>query len=113
VIKSGPKKLKIYETLTGARPYSEWLNKLRDAMIVARIRVRIDRIESGNLGHYRALGDSLFEFKFDFGPGYRVYFAVEGDEIILLLSGGDKGTQRKDITRAREYFADYTIRNKK
>lgn len=113
MIKSGPKKLKIYDTAEGKRPYSEWLHRLRDVTTVARIRARIDRIEDGNLGQYKALGTGLFELKFDFGSGYRVYFAVDGDEIILLLSGGDKGSQRKDIEKAREYWTDYLMRKRK
>jgi putative addiction module killer protein len=113
VIKNGPKKLKIYDTAEGKRPYSEWLYKLRDVATIARIRARIDRIEEGNLGQYKALGTGLFELKFDFGPGYRVYFAVDGDEIILLLSGGDKGSQRKDIEKARGYWTDYLMRKRK
>jgi putative addiction module killer protein len=76
----------------------------------ARIRARIDRIEAGNFGNYKALGTGLFEFKFDYGPGYRVYFAIDGNEIILLLSGGDKGSQRRDIEKAREYWINYLMR---
>lgn len=113
MIKAGPKVLKIYMTSDGKQPYSEWLRNLRDTMAVARIRTRIDRIEEGNLGQYKDLGTGLFEFKFSFGPGYRVYFAVDGVEIILLLSGGDKGSQRKDIEKAREYWTDYLMRKKK
>ena len=113
MIKAGPKVLKIYITSDGKQPYSEWLRNLRDTMTVARIRTRIDRIEEGNLGQYKSLGTALFEFKFSFGPGYRVYFAVDGDKIVLLLSGGDKGSQRKDIEKAREYWTDYLMRNRK
>jgi putative addiction module killer protein len=113
MIKAGPKVLKIYITSDGKQPYSEWLRNLRDSMTVARIRTRIDRIEEGNLGQYKSLGTGLFEFKFSFGPGYRVYFAVDGDRIVLLLSGGDKGSQRKDIEKAREYWTDYLMRNRK
>lgn len=113
MIKTGPKVLKIYITSDGKQPYSEWLRSLRDTMTIARIRTRIDRIEEGNLGQYKSLGTGLFEFKFSFGPGYRVYFAVDGDEVILLVSGGDKGSQRKDIEKAREYWTDYLMRKKK
>ena len=113
VIKPGPKKLKIYDTAEGKRPYSEWLKSLRDITTVARIRSRLDRIEEGNLGQYKTLGTGLFEFKFDFGAGCRVYFALDGAQIILLLSGGDKGSQRKDIEKAREYWTDYLMRNRK
>ena len=80
---------------------------------MARIRARIDRIEEGNLGQYKALNMGLFELKFNFGPGYRVYFAVDGDVVILLLSGGDKGSQRRDIENARKYWTDYLMRKRK
>ena len=113
MIKHGPKKLKIYDTIEGRQPYSEWLKGLRDVTTVARIRARIDRIEEGNLGDYKPLGTGLFEFKLSFGAGYRVYFAIDGDKIILLLSGGDKGSQRKDIQKAREYWTDYLMRKRK
>lgn len=113
MIKSGPKKLQIYDTLEGKKPYLDWLKSLRDVTTVARIRARIDRIEEGNLGNYRPLGTGLFEFKFDFGAGYRVYFAVDGDEIILLLIGGDKSSQRRDIEKARGYWTDYLMRKRK
>lgn len=113
MIKSGPKILRIYDTIEGKKPYLSWLKSLRDVSTIARIRARIDRIEEGNLGSYRPLGAGLFEFKFDFGPGYRVYFAVDGDEIILLFMGGDKGSQARDIDKARQYWTDYLMRKRK
>ncbi len=88
--------------IEGRQPYSEWLKGLRDVTTVARIRARIDRIEEGNLGDYKPLGIGLFEFKLSFGAGYRVYFAIDGD----------KGSQRKDIQKAREYWTDYLMRKK-
>ena len=113
MIKNGAKKLKIYDTTEGTRPYSDWLSKLRDVSAIARIRARIDRIEEGNLGTYKALGTGLFELKFHLGPGYRIYFAVDGDVVILLLSGGDKGSLRRDIEKARNYWTDYLMRKRK
>lgn len=113
MIKSGQKILKIYDTIEGKNPYLDWLKSLRDVSTIARIRARIDRIEEGNLGNHKSLGLGLFEFKFDFGPGYRIYFAVDGDEIILLLIGGDKGSQKRDIEKARQYWTDYLMRKRK
>lgn len=113
MIKQGLKILKVYDTSEGKKPYLDWLKSLRDVSTIARIRARIDRIEEGNLGIYKALGTGLFEFKFDFGAGYRVYFAVDGDEIILLLMGGDKSSQRRDIEKARLYWTDYLMRKRK
>ena len=113
MINNGPKVIKIYTTAEGKQPYSDWIKNLRDTAAVARIRTRFDRIEEGHLGHYKFLGTGLFEFKFSFGPGYRVYFAVDGDKIILLISGGDKGSQKRDVEKAREYWTDYLMRKRK
>ena len=78
--------------------------KDRDAR--ARIRTRLDRVALGNLGVWRSVGEGVFEFVFDFGPGYRVYFGHDGDEIILLI-GGEKSSQASDIQIAREHWRDY------
>ena len=112
-MKPGPKIIRLYDTLDGRVPFSEWLLRLKDVTTAARIRARIDRAEDGNLGNYKALGTGLFELKFDFGAGYRVYFAIDGDKIIILLSGGDKSSQRKDIEKAREFWTDYLMRKRK
>lgn len=73
-------------------------------------RGRLDRVRLGNLGQYRSAGEGVFELKIDFGPGYRVYFGQEGNTVVILLCGGDKKTQDKDIKSAREYWADYRRR---
>ena len=113
MIKPGPKLLRVYNTIDGRRPYLDWLSRLRDIATTARIRARMDRVEEGHLGNYKPLGNGLYELKFDFGAGYRVYFAVDGDKIILLLMGGDKGSQRRDIEKARQYWTDYVMRDRK
>ncbi len=113
MIKQGPKKLTIYQASDGRQPFVQWLNSLRDVATIARVRVRIDRVEEGNLGDYKALGTGLFELRLSFGSGYRVYFAIDGDDIVLLLSGGDKGSQKKDIVKARDYWTDYLMRKRK
>lgn len=80
-----------------------WLKKLKDSTARARINLRIRRIElTGNLGEYRSLGDDLFELKIDYGPGYRVYFSQFDDAVLLLLVGGDKSSQQRDIKKARK-----------
>jgi putative addiction module killer protein len=81
--------------------FQDWLRRLRDDKARARIANRIRRMELGNPGDTRQLGDGLMEMKIDYGPGYRVYFARLGDSIVILLCGGDKRTQRRDIERAR------------
>jgi putative addiction module killer protein len=81
--------------------FDKWLSSLSDRAGAAAIAVRIRRLGAGNPGNVRAVGDGLSELKVDFGPGYRVYFKRTGREIVVLLCGGDKSTQGKDIRRAK------------
>jgi putative addiction module killer protein len=82
--------------------FSDWLRRLKDANAVARIVARIRRMELGNPGDARSLGGGLVEMRIDYGPGYRIYYVHRGAEVVILLCGGDKRTQRRDIERARE-----------
>ena len=81
--------------------FDRWLAHLRDRRAKARIEARIRRMSLGNPGDIRGLGGSLFEMRIDFGPGYRVYYTQRGTRVILLLCGGDKSTQAKDIVLAK------------
>jgi putative addiction module killer protein len=83
---------------------------LSDRNAAARVQIRLERLRLGNFGDVRSLGKGLSELRIDAGPGYRVYLTVEGQSIVVLLCGGDKTTQQKDIRRAREYLADYRRR---
>ncbi|MCC5652183.1 type II toxin-antitoxin system RelE/ParE family toxin [Nostoc sp. XA013] len=76
-----------------------------------KIRARLDRVEDGNLGDCKSVGEGVFELKIDYGPGYRLYFGEEGITIIILLCGGDKSTQKQDIDKAQEYWKDYRSRD--
>ncbi|QEE42101.1 MULTISPECIES: type II toxin-antitoxin system RelE/ParE family toxin [unclassified Methylobacterium] len=78
-----------------------WLNALREVQARARITKRIDRIAQGNLGDAKSVGDGVSELRFSFGPGYRVYYTLRGDVVVILLCGGDKGSQTQDIERAK------------
>ena len=80
--------------------YREWLDELRDRTGRARILVRVDHLADGNPGQHRDLTDGVSELKIDFGPGYRVYYTQRGQRLLLLLIGGDKSTQQKDIETA-------------
>ena len=80
--------------------YRDWINGLRDRVARARIQVRVDRLVHGNPGSHRALREGVSELKIDVGPGYRVYFTERDGELIIVLAGGDKSTQRRDIERA-------------
>ena len=82
--------------------FSGWLRRLRDDKAKARIAARVERIKLGNLGDYKGLGHGLLEIRVDYGPGYRVYFVRQGAAVVLLLCGGDKRTQQRDVTRAYE-----------
>ncbi|MDD2977387.1 type II toxin-antitoxin system RelE/ParE family toxin [Aquabacterium sp.] len=79
-----------------------WINELKDRSARARIQVRVDRLAHGNPGQHRNLTNGLSELKIDVGPGYRVYYTQRGEELIILLVGGDKSSQQNDIARAQE-----------
>ena len=102
--------IKIYEIEKGKQPFAEWLESIRtsDKKIYLRIQDRLMRIaEFGVYGDVKSVGEGVFELRFFFGPGYRVYFGEEGDTIVLLLCGGDKRTQREDIKKAKAYWRHY------
>jgi len=80
--------------------YRDWINSLKDRVGRARIQVRVDRLVHGNPGQSRYLSDGVSELKIDVGPGYRVYYTERRGELIILLAGGDKSTQRQDIRAA-------------
>ena len=80
--------------------YRDWFNSLKDRAGRAHIQVRIDRLASGNPGQHRRLGGGISELKINVGPGYRVYYTERGSELIILLAGGDKSTQSRDINTA-------------
>ena len=104
--------LKTYKNLAGKSVFTEWLVELRDPHARARIDVRLNRVTRGLFGDARAVGEGVTELKIDWGPGYRVYFARDGASVILLLCGGDKRAQQKDISHAIEYWKDYQARGK-
>ena len=81
--------------------FDTWFRRLRDRHAAARIQARIDRAESGNLGDCKPVGEGVSEMRVDVGPGYRVYFLQRGAEVIILLAGGEKSTQAKDIAAAK------------
>ena len=81
--------------------YVQWFRRLRDRRARARINARIRRLSLGNVGDVRPVGEGVSELRIDYGPGYRVYFVQQEQSLVLLLAGGDKSTQERDITRAR------------
>ncbi|MBX8469257.1 type II toxin-antitoxin system RelE/ParE family toxin [Pseudomonas sp. RIT778] len=81
--------------------FSSWLVKLVDSRARMRIQVRIDRMADGNFGDVKAIGEGISEARIDYGPGYRVYFMQQGRQLVILLCGGDKSSQSRDIKQAR------------
>jgi putative addiction module killer protein len=87
--------------------FREWVDRLRDQAGRARILVRVDRLIHGNPGDHRNLQGGVSELKIDFGPGYRVYYTQRGEQLLLLLIGGDKSSQAKDIAKAQQLAKDF------
>jgi putative addiction module killer protein len=86
--------------------FNKWLQGLRDRRARMKILARIDRLKVGNPGDTRSVGDGVQEMRIDFGPGYRVYYVWQGKKLVLLLCGGDKGSQDADIKRAKDMAAE-------
>lgn len=99
-----------YQTADRKQPFAEWLSALRDKQARGRVRIRLARLRAGNFGDCEPVGEGVLELRIDWGPGYRVYFARLGQVVLILLCGGDKRTQDKDIERAKDYFKDYKAR---
>ena len=103
-------KLREYLSENGQSPFENWLIGLRDLTARARVETRLDRASLGNLGDHASVGDGVFELRIFYGPGYRVYYSLVGENVMLLLLGGTKGTQKRDIQIAKAYLADYRKR---
>jgi putative addiction module killer protein len=101
------KDLIVYKMKDGKEPFQEWRKSLRDKVTLTRIDRRLEYVARGNYGDYKNVGEGVYELRFFFGSGYRVYFAEDGDTVVLLLCGGDKSTQSKDIVKAKSYWKDY------
>lgn len=101
------KELIIYRTEEGREPLTRWRRKLGDRVTVARIDRRLERLSAGQYGDAKAVGDGVIELRLFFGPGYRIYFAEDGERLVVLLCGGDKGSQDRDIEAAKAYWQDY------
>jgi putative addiction module killer protein len=100
-----------YETEVGTCPFAEWFEGL-DARAAAKVRTAIARIETGNFGDVKPVGAGVSERRIDFGPGYRVYFGQDGQRLVILLVGGTKKRQQRDIDQAKAYWHDYKQRKK-
>jgi putative addiction module killer protein len=105
-----PKEVLAYQTRGGKIPFNEWLDDLADQKTVLRILARIARVRQGNLGDFNGVGEGVLELRADFGPGYRIYFGQESQTLVILLCGGDKRSQERDIQQAQQYWRDYNER---
>ena len=103
--------LRRYQLEDGSIPVTEWLCGLRDIRARAQIEVRLRRVSAGNFGDCRPVGAGVSELRVDIGAGYRVYYGKHGQALVILLCGGDKGSQPADIMRAKTYWADWKRRN--
>jgi putative addiction module killer protein len=104
--------VKEYVDETGASPFEKWLRGL-DARSAAKVAAALYRIEQGNFSNVEGIGAGVFEYKIDFGPGYRVYFGKEGKEVVILVGGGTKKRQSQAIKLAQERWQDYKQRKRR
>ena len=100
-----------YITPDGRIPFDEWINTIKNPKDKARILKRLDKVHLGILGDWASVGVGVFELREHFGKGYRIYYGMETQTVILLLCGGDKSTQSKDIKNAKRYWQDFTKGN--
>lgn len=107
-----PKRVIVFADKDGDEPFTEWLYGLKDSMGRKRILIRTTRLEQGNYGDCEPVGDGVSELRLFFGAGYRVYFGEDTDNIVVLLCGGDKGSQKQDIKQAKAYWREYLTHEK-
>src|SRR5580658_8661131 len=98
------KEIKKLELQNGLVPFDEWFDSLRDLRMRAAVDARLARVRAGNLGDCKSVGGGVFEMRINFGPGLRVYYGLRGQEIVVLLGGGDKSSQARDIRRAQQLW---------
>ena len=106
-----PREIHDYISPDGRVPFKEWLNSLQDGKTQTVILNRINRVRLGNLGDCKHLGEGVYELRIHYGPGYRVYFGELEDVIVILLCGGTKRSQSRDIKRAKEYWLELGSRD--
>ena len=104
--------LRYYLGSDGESPFEDWFSGL-DAAAAAKVSVVLARVEQGNLSNVKGVGEGVLEYRLDWGPGYRVYFGRDGDVLVILLTGGTKRRQQRDIETAKALWADYKRRRPK
>ena len=101
------RKIVMLETLDGKVPFEEWFNGIRDQKLQISVDARLTRIADGNFGDHKSLRGGVFELRVHKGPGLRVYYGLDGPRIVVLIGGGVKSTQGKDIRKAQELWKEY------
>lgn len=101
--------LRYYVHPDGGSPFETWFSTL-DATAAAKVSIALARVEQGNFSNVKGVGSGVLEYRIDWGPGYRVYFGREGDILVILLSGGTKKRQQRDIEAAKQLWTDYKSR---
>lgn len=104
--------IEIYSDVRGQEPFTQWLETLENTQRY-RIKARLTRLAVGNFGDYKHIEDKIYELRFITKSGFRIYYCVENNKIVILLNGGNKNSQQKDILKAKEYFTDYLNRKEK
>ena len=95
----------------GGKPFAIWIEAL-DPIAAAKVTIALTRLQQGNFSNTKGVGTGVYEYKIDFGPGYRIYFGKDGDQLVILVGGGTKKRQNQDILTARQRWADYKRRKK-
>lgn len=103
---STKKELRYYKLPNGKSPFVEWITHFKDKVTRIRIERRLERMELGHYGDCEPVGEGVYELRLHFGSGYRVYFVEQGDEVLILLCGGDKSTQSEDIRLAKQFWRE-------
>ena len=93
-------------SITTTPVFDKWLNKLKNRTVKNKVLARLARIEVGNFGDHKSLADGLFELRFHFASGIRVYYTINGQEVVILINGGDKSTQSNDIVKAKKVLSE-------
>lgn len=104
-------KVREYLDTKGNSPYAKWFARL-NAKAAAKVATAVYRMEQGNFSNVKGIGAGVYEYRIDFGPGYRIYFGKDGNLLVILLAGGTKKRQSSDITAAKEYWQDYKRRKR-
>ena len=99
--------IRIYKTSKAVEPFTEWLHNIKYPVIRSRIRRRIDRLSQGNEGDFKCVSKGVFELRLSFGSGYRIYYGKHGSQCVILLCGGNKSSQKRDIKLAQQYWYQF------